>query len=122
MMLAGVDVPGNLVLELAGLLRDGGFMDTADTLEHAYDSERRIVALSIASREAILRVLDDPSEGLAELRGVLLQKHEWRVPGRACLVAQACSDAQDRLGSSFPVAQLEGSNACSRRKGLDQRR
>jgi hypothetical protein len=79
MILAGVDVPDNLVLELAGLLRDGGFMDTADTLEHAYDSERRIVALSIASREAILRVLLDPPETLIELRGVLLQEHDWRV-------------------------------------------
>ena len=79
MMLAGVHVPDNLVLELAGLLRDAEFRDTADLLEHAYDTECRLIALTIASREAILRVLDDPPDGLAELRGVLLQEHEWRV-------------------------------------------
>jgi hypothetical protein len=38
-----------------------------------------IVALSIDDRERILRALDDPStDGLAELRGVLLREHEWR--------------------------------------------
>lgn len=79
MMLAGVDVPDNLVLELTGFLRDGGFIDTAELLEHAHDSERRVVALSIPARVAILRVLDDLPDGLSELRGVLLQEHEWRV-------------------------------------------
>ena len=38
-----------------------------------------MLALTIADREAILRALDDPSAGLAELRGVLLHEHEWRV-------------------------------------------
>jgi hypothetical protein len=71
MMLAGVPVPEHLMLEVAGLLRDGGFVATAELLEHAYDSELRVVALSITSREAILRVLDDPPDGLSELRGVL---------------------------------------------------
>jgi hypothetical protein len=79
MQLAGISVSDKFVLELAGLLRDGGFVDTADLLEHAYDSERRVVALSIASREAILRVLEDCPDGLGELRGVLLREHEWRV-------------------------------------------
>jgi len=31
-------------------------------------------------RETILRALDHPpSDGLADLRGVLLREHEWRV-------------------------------------------
>jgi hypothetical protein len=31
-------------------------------------------------RESILRALDEtPSDGLAELRGVLLTEHEWRL-------------------------------------------
>jgi hypothetical protein len=72
-------VPDRLVLELAGLLRDAGFLDTADTLERAYDTERRVVALTIASREAILRALEDCPEGFGELRGVLLREHAWRV-------------------------------------------
>ena len=33
---------------------------------------------AIAEPEAILRALDDPPAGLAELRGVLLREHEWR--------------------------------------------
>jgi hypothetical protein len=37
------------------------------------------VALTIPDREAILRALDDPPKGLAELRGVLLREHEWRL-------------------------------------------
>jgi hypothetical protein len=49
------------------------------TLEDAYDGERRVVALTIAEREPILRVLEDCPDGLAELRGVLLKEHEWRV-------------------------------------------
>ena len=43
------------------------------------DAEQALVALSIADREAILRVLDDPPTGLAELRGVLVAEHEGRV-------------------------------------------
>jgi hypothetical protein len=27
----------------------------------------------------VLRVLEDAPEGLAELRGVLLREHEWRI-------------------------------------------
>jgi hypothetical protein len=33
----------------------------------------------VPEREAILRALDDPSTGLAELGGVLLKEREWRV-------------------------------------------
>jgi hypothetical protein len=52
---------------------------TAETLETAYDAERKIVALEIEDREAIISVLDDAPDGRAELRGVLLREHEWRV-------------------------------------------
>jgi hypothetical protein len=48
-------------------------------LEHVYDGERRAAALTITDREAILRVLEDCPAGLAELRGVLLKEHEWRI-------------------------------------------
>ena len=37
------------------------------------------MALTIAEREQIIRALDDPPDGLAELRGVLLVEHEGRV-------------------------------------------
>jgi hypothetical protein len=79
MMLAGIPVPDHLVLDLAGSLRDAGFDSTAATLEDAYDTQRGVVALTIADREAILRTLDDPPVDLAEFRGVLLREHEWRV-------------------------------------------
>lgn len=40
----------------------------------------QVLALTIADRESILRALDDPpGDGLAELRGVLLAEHEWRM-------------------------------------------
>ncbi len=79
MMLAGIPVADKGVLELARLLRDAGFDDTAARLEDAYDLETKVLALTIADREAILRTLEDPPEGLAELRGVLLAEHEGRV-------------------------------------------
>ena len=67
------------MLQLAGRLRASGLDNTAETLEGACaDSERRVVALTIPDREAILRVLEDSSEGLRELRVVLLKEHEWR--------------------------------------------
>jgi hypothetical protein len=77
--LAGVPVSDRDILELARLLRDASFSDTAEWLEDAFDREARIVALTIAQREQILRTLDDPPDGLAELRGVLLAEHEGRV-------------------------------------------
>jgi hypothetical protein len=36
-------------------------------------------ALTIGEREAILRVLENSSEELAELRGALLREHGWRM-------------------------------------------
>jgi len=67
------------VLEVARLLRVAGFEDTAERLEDAYDAETRVLALTIPEREAILRGLEDCPDGLAELRGVLVREHEWRV-------------------------------------------
>ena len=79
MMLAGLPVRDQDVLEIARLLRSVGFEDTAGRLEDAWDAETRVIALTIADREAILRALDDPPERLAELRGVLVREHEWRA-------------------------------------------
>jgi hypothetical protein len=79
MYLAGIPVPDRDVLELARLLREARFDDTAEWLEAAFDREARIVALTIPQREEILRALDDPPDGLAELRGVLLDEHEGRA-------------------------------------------
>ena len=78
MMLAGIPVRDQDVLELAGNLRDAGFDDVGERLEDAY-AETKVLALTIADREATLRTLDDPPQGVAELRGVLVREHEWRA-------------------------------------------
>lgn len=80
MMLAGIRVSDALVGELADLVDE----PTRGVLEKALDRGTIIVALTMDDRERILRALDDPPDGLAELRGVLLREHEWRV--RAGLV------------------------------------
>ena len=56
-----------------------GFVDVTERLEKVYDLETKVLALTIPDREAIIRVLDDPPMGLAELRGVLLAEHRGRV-------------------------------------------
>ncbi len=55
MMLAGTPGRDQDVRELAGLLRDAGFDDTAEKLEKGYELETKVLALTIADREAILR-------------------------------------------------------------------
>jgi hypothetical protein len=67
------------VLDLARLLHDAGFDDTAEALVVALETQQEVVGLSIEDREAIVSTLDDPPEGLSELRGILLAEHEWRM-------------------------------------------
>jgi hypothetical protein len=78
MMLAGVRVSNADVLDLARTLSDAGFDDTADVLTVAWEAGQALVALTIADRNCILRVLEEPPVGLAELRAVLLQEQERR--------------------------------------------
>ena len=73
MWLAGIPVADKAVLHLAASLREAELIFTAERLERAYDREARIVALDIPDREAILRVLEDCPEELAELRATLLR-------------------------------------------------
>ena len=52
----------------------------ATLLTHALLIEAKVLALTVTDPESILRALDDPpTDALAELRGVLLAEHEWRV-------------------------------------------
>jgi hypothetical protein len=78
MVLAGIPVADRDVLELAGRLRDAGFDTTADRVETAQERQTKLLGLSIEDRDVILSILDDPPEPLCELRGVLLEEHEWR--------------------------------------------
>ena len=76
MMLAGIPVRVDDVRELAGLVDE----PTRGVLEKALELGTIVLALTIEDRERLLRALDDPStDALAELRGVLLREHEWRV-------------------------------------------
>ena len=80
MHLAGLPIRDEDVRELVGLLRDGGMEDVAHKLDHGLMIETKVLALTVVDRESILRALDaPPNDALAELRGVLLSEHEWRV-------------------------------------------
>jgi hypothetical protein len=53
---------------------------TRSFLEKSLALDSEVVALTIEDRERILWALDDVrTDALAELRGVLLQEHEWRA-------------------------------------------
>ena len=75
MIVAGVSVRDQDVLDLVQRLLEAGFEDTADALAVALDAGQRLVAVTVQDREAILRVLEEPPDELAELRGVLLREH-----------------------------------------------
>ena len=76
MYLAGLRLPDEAVRELAKLVDE----PTRSFLEKSLALETGVVALIIDDRERILWALDDArTDALAELRGVLLSEHEWRV-------------------------------------------
>ena len=52
---------------------------TRSFLERSLALDSEVVALTLDDRERVLWALDDVrTDGLVELRGVLLQEHEWR--------------------------------------------
>ena len=59
------------------LLRVGRADDLSDAaaIERGLAVEAKLIALTTSERTAILGVLDDPPDGLAALRGVLLRAH-----------------------------------------------
>ncbi len=77
-VLAGVPVRDDLVVELANRLDRAGRPETADKLQTALTDRRKLVALKIPERDAILKVIEDPPTGLEELRDVLLAQQVWR--------------------------------------------
>lgn len=79
MHLAGIPISDESIVELVRFLRESGYIDVADRLDTALELETKILGLTIPEREAILRALDDPPDGLAELRGVLLKEHVGRT-------------------------------------------
>lgn len=77
-MLAGVPVSAAATAELASIVRTAGADEIADRLERGLDDDTKLLALTIDERAIILDALDDPPDGLAELRGVLMNEYEWR--------------------------------------------
>lgn len=75
-MLAGLEVRDSDGLALARQLQQSGFVDTAERLETAYDRETRLLGLTIAERDEILRALEHAPAGLGPLRGQLLRDRE----------------------------------------------
>ena len=76
MYLAGLRIPDEDVRELIKLVDE----PTRSLLEKSLAFETGVVALTIEGRERIMWGLDDArTDALVELRGVLLQEHEWRV-------------------------------------------
>jgi hypothetical protein len=77
--LAGVPVPTAAVLVLAELLDDADDDELAAKLRRAIERRTRVLALELDERTGILAALEEPPDGLAELRAVLLQEHVWRL-------------------------------------------
>jgi hypothetical protein len=72
---AGLPLIHDDVLELARLVEP----DLAEKLYAAVDRSQTVLALTVPEREQILRSLEDCPPTLAQLRGVLLREHEWRL-------------------------------------------
>ena len=83
MYLAGIPVRGPFVVELIGRVEDD---DLATRLDDALRRGVEALDLDPGERETILAVLDDPPEGLTELRDALLRDRESRR--RAALLSR----------------------------------
>ena len=78
MRLAGVELRDSVVAELACRLHEEGEPALAFHLGHAIDHLHDDFALSTRDRDALLRVLTDCPEDLADLRATLLADHIGR--------------------------------------------
>jgi hypothetical protein len=81
MRLAGIELTDESLLALVVRLRRADLDNQADRIVHALMSMQTEVTLTHPDRVAILTVLDDPPDGLAELRGALLQEHARKRDG-----------------------------------------
>lgn len=83
MRLAGNHVRENDCHTLIDMLLRIGRADYLDAVAviEGLALDAKIIALNAAQRTAILGVLDDPPDGLAELRGVLAKDHHARRLG-----------------------------------------
>jgi hypothetical protein len=81
-IVAGVRLPREQTLELASMLTHRGAHRTARVLlEAVTHNGQEFVSLTRGDREAILRVLERPPEGLVELRSALFSDLNWQRRG-----------------------------------------
>jgi hypothetical protein len=79
MLLGGLEVGDEAVALLARLLHDDYYHHAGDKLEDALEGGVTPLGLTIAERNAILDVLDEPPFDLIPLRDVLFNEYVWRV-------------------------------------------
>jgi hypothetical protein len=73
-LICGLEIPSRLVLGLAVIVDDKELQTKlTDALAHNVD----VLGLDIYEREMLLDALDDPPEGLENLRDVLLNELAW---------------------------------------------
>jgi hypothetical protein len=73
-LICGLEIPSRLVLGLAVIVDDKELQTKlTDALAHNVD----VLGLDIYEREMLLEALDDPPEGLEDLRDVLLNELAW---------------------------------------------
>ena len=61
---------------------EAGDTELADRLDRALDDQATHFAMTVDDRAIILAALEEPPDGLAELRAVLMNEHQWRQPER----------------------------------------
>jgi hypothetical protein len=78
MRLAGLDLTDDCLLALVRRLRGADLDHQADRIVDALMAQQTEVSVTAPDRVAILTVLDDPPQGLEELRAVLLSGQDAR--------------------------------------------
>ena len=78
MLVGGVPIDERLLRELARVVD----RKLAQRLDTALLYRAKVLGLTVAEREAILKALENPPTGLEELRATLLRDPRWRLSER----------------------------------------
>jgi len=101
MMLAGIPVPPDAAAALASLVRAAGADDFADRLDGALADDVSLLALTIDERAIILDALEEPPDGLAELRVSSFVRLADHAQGETC-----ASPAAAAVDDDWPTPEL----------------
>ena len=78
MLVGGVPIEERLLRELTRVVD----RKLAQRLDTALLYRAKVLGLTVAEREAILKALENSPPGLEELRAILLQDPQWRLSER----------------------------------------